>query len=60
MQESMERVVMGPERRSRVISTSQKRKTYAYHEAGHALVTHYLEQADPVHKITIVSRVSKR
>ncbi|MDQ7024052.1 MAG: ATP-dependent zinc metalloprotease FtsH [Anaerolineae bacterium] len=55
MQESMERVVMGPERRSRVISPEQKRKT-AYHEAGHALVTHFLDEADPVHKMTIVSR----
>ena len=55
MQESMERVVMGPERRSRVISPAQKRKT-AYHEAGHALVTHFLDEADPVHKMTIVSR----
>lgn len=55
MQESMERVVMGPERRSRIISPAQKRKT-AYHEAGHALVTHFLDEADPVHKMTIVSR----
>ncbi len=55
MQESMERVVMGPERRSRIISPAQKRKT-AYHEAGHAIVTHFLDEADPVHKMTIVSR----
>lgn len=55
MQESMERVVMGPERRSRVISSAQKRKT-AYHEAGHAIVSHMLAEADPVHKLTIVSR----
>lgn len=55
MQEAMERVVMGPERRSRIISPEQKRKT-AYHEAGHALVTHFLDEADPVHKMTIVSR----
>jgi cell division protease FtsH len=55
MQESMERVVMGPERRSRVISPEEKRKI-AYHEAGHAILFHVLEHTNPVHKITIVSR----
>lgn len=55
MQESMERVVMGPERRSRVISPEEKKKV-AYHEAGHALLFHLLENTSPVHKITIVSR----
>ena len=55
MQESMERVVMGPERRSRVISESEKRQI-AYHEAGHAILFHLLEHTNPVHKITIVSR----
>ena len=55
MQESMERVVMGPERRSRVISAKEKRQI-AYHEAGHALLFHFLEHTSPVHKITIVSR----
>jgi cell division protease FtsH len=55
MQESMERVVMGPERRSRVISPEEKQKI-AYHEAGHAILFHLLEHTDPVHKITIVSR----
>jgi cell division protease FtsH len=55
MQEAMERVVMGPERRSRVISPEEK-KAIAYHEAGHALLFHLLEDAAPVHKITIVAR----
>lgn len=55
MQESMERVVMGPERRSRVISPEEKKKI-AYHEAGHAILFHVLEHTNPVHKITIVSR----
>ncbi|GAB5494069.1 MAG: ATP-dependent zinc metalloprotease FtsH [Phototrophicaceae bacterium] len=55
MQESMERVVMGPERRSRIISPEEKKKI-AYHEAGHAILFHLLEHTNPVHKITIVSR----
>jgi len=55
MQEAMERVVMGPERRSRVISPEEKR-AIAYHEAGHAILFHLLEHADPVHKITIIAR----
>jgi cell division protease FtsH len=55
MQEAMERVVMGPERRSRVISEEEK-KAIAYHEAGHAILFHLLEHADPVHKITIIAR----
>ncbi len=55
MQESMERVVMGPERRSRVISPSEKRKI-AYHEAGHAILFHMLEHTNPVHKITVIPR----
>ena len=55
MQESMERVVAGPERKSRLISLSERR-VIAYHEAGHAIVMHRLEHANPVHKITIVAR----
>jgi cell division protease FtsH len=55
MQESMERVVMGPERKSRVISEKEKR-IVAFHEAGHAILFHVLEHTFPVHKITIVSR----
>ncbi len=55
LEEAADRVVMGPARRSRVISP-QERKITAYHEAGHALAAHLLEYADPVHKITIVPR----
>ncbi len=55
LQESMERVVMGPERKTRVISEREKR-IVAYHEAGHAILFHLLEHADPVHKITIIPR----
>ncbi len=53
--ESIEKVMMGPERRSRVI-TDQEKKITAYHEAGHALVAHYLPNVDPVHKISIIAR----
>jgi len=55
LQESMERVAMGPERRTRVVTEEEKKKT-AYHEAGHAILMFLLEHADPVHKITIVPR----
>ena len=55
LDEAADRVVMGPERRSRVISPKEKRIT-AYHEGGHALAAHLLPHADPVHKITIVPR----
>jgi cell division protease FtsH len=54
-QEAVERVIAGPERRSRLISDEEKR-IVAYHEAGHALVMKMLPNSDPVHKITIVSR----
>ena len=53
--ESMERVIAGPERKGRVMDDKTKR-TIAYHESGHALVGHLLPQADPVHKISIISR----
>jgi cell division protease FtsH len=53
--ESVEKVMLGPERRSRVISEKEKEKI-AYHEAGHALVAHELPNADPIHKISIISR----
>ncbi|NLE44098.1 MAG: ATP-dependent zinc metalloprotease FtsH [Chloroflexi bacterium] len=53
--ESIERVIAGPERKSRVISNEEKRIT-AYHEAGHAIVAHVLPKCDPVHKVSIVSR----
>ena len=55
IEESMERVIAGPERRGRVM-TERERTTIAYHESGHALVGHVLENSDPVHKITIIPR----
>ena len=55
MEEAADRVIAGPERKSRVISQHQKEVT-AYHEAGHALVAHYSPHADPVHKVSIISR----
>ncbi|MGI5914869.1 MAG: ATP-dependent zinc metalloprotease FtsH [Anaerolineae bacterium] len=54
-QEAVERVIAGPERRSRLISDKEKR-IIAYHEAGHALVSMKLEHSDPVHKVSIVAR----
>jgi len=53
--ESIDRVIAGPERKSRVI-TAREREITAYHEAGHALVAHVLPDADPVAKVTIVAR----
>ena len=53
--ESIDRVIAGPARKSRVISKREKEMT-AYHEAGHALVAHLLPNADPVSKVTIVAR----
>ncbi|MCB9452313.1 MAG: ATP-dependent zinc metalloprotease FtsH [Anaerolineaceae bacterium] len=55
LQESMERVIMGPERKTRVITDEEKRKT-AFHEAGHAILGFMLDNADTVHKITIIPR----
>jgi cell division protease FtsH len=55
MEESIDRVMAGPERKSRVMSDREK-KMIAYHEGGHALVGHALPFADPVHKITILAR----
>ncbi len=55
MEESIDRVIAGPQRKSRVISDREKR-VIAYHEAGHALVGHALPNADPVHKISIIPR----
>ncbi len=54
-EESVDRVIAGPERKSRKISPKEKEIT-AYHEAGHALVANMLPNADPVHKISIVAR----
>jgi cell division protease FtsH len=53
--EAVDRVIAGPERKSRVISPKEK-EIIAYHEAGHALVARMLPNADPVYKVTIVSR----
>ena len=55
LEESIDRVIAGPERKSRKISPKEKEIT-AYHEAGHALVAKILPNADPVHKISIVAR----
>ena len=53
--EAIDRVIAGPERKSRLISQREKELT-AHHEAGHALVAHMLPHADPVHKVSIVAR----
>jgi len=53
--ESIEKVMLGPERKSKVLSEEEKKIT-AYHEAGHALVAHFLPHIDPVQKISIISR----
>ncbi len=55
MQESIEKIRLGPERRSRVISPEEL-EIVAYHEAGHALVAHMIPEADPVHKVSIIAR----
>ena len=55
VEESMERVIAGPEKKSRVM-TARERETIAFHESGHALVGHVLDHADPVHKISIIAR----
>lgn len=55
LEESIERVMAGPERKSKVISDREKRLT-AYHEAGHTLIGMLLPNADPVHKVTIIPR----
>jgi len=55
LEEGVMRVIAGPEKKTRVFSELE-RKITAYHEMGHALVGHYLEHTDPVHKISIVSR----
>jgi cell division protease FtsH len=55
MEEAVDRVIAGPERKTRLISEKEKEIT-AYHEAGHAIVGALLPEADPVHKITIIPR----
>ena len=53
--ESIEKVLLGPERKSRVINDQEKKMT-AYHEAGHAIVGHYSIHCDPVRKVSVISR----
>jgi len=55
LEEGIDRVMTGPERRSRLISDSEKR-IIAYHEAGHAIVGHETPNSDPIHKVTIIPR----
>jgi cell division protease FtsH len=55
LEEGIMRVIAGPEKKARLLS-EKERKITAYHEMGHALVGHFLEDTNPVHKITIVSR----
>jgi len=54
-EESIERVIAGPERKSRLISEGEK-LIVAYHEAGHAVVSHVIPESDPVHKVSIIAR----
>jgi len=53
--EAVEKVMIGPERKSRIITANEKKIT-AYHEAGHAIVANFLPNTDPVHKVSIISR----
>jgi cell division protease FtsH len=55
LEEGIMRVVAGPEKKSRVMSEKERRIT-AFHEMGHAIVAHFLENTDPVHKISVISR----
>jgi cell division protease FtsH len=55
LEEAIERVIAGPERKSRLINEEEKR-IIAYHEAGHAIVANSIPEADPVHKVSITSR----
>ncbi len=55
LEEAIDRVIAGPERKSRVMSEQEKALT-AYHEAGHAVLMHFQEHHDPVHKVTIIPR----
>jgi len=54
-EEAIERVIAGPERKSRLISKEEKR-IIAYHEAGHAVVAHAIPEGDPVHKVSVTAR----
>ena len=55
LEEGIMRVIAGPEKKARLLS-EHERKITAYHEMGHAIVGHFLEHTDPIHKVTIVSR----
>jgi cell division protease FtsH len=55
LEEGIMRVIAGPEKKTRVMSESERRVT-AFHEMGHALVAHFLEHTDPVHKISVIQR----
>jgi cell division protease FtsH len=55
LEEAIDRVIAGPERKSRIMSEDEKR-VIAYHEGGHALVGHALPNADPIHKVSIIAR----
>ncbi|HEX6606554.1 MAG TPA: ATP-dependent zinc metalloprotease FtsH, partial [Chloroflexia bacterium] len=55
LEEAIDRVIAGPERKSRVMSEKEK-KVIAYHEGGHTLVGHVLPNADPIHKVSIIAR----
>src|ERR1700716_2621308 len=55
LEEGIMRVIAGPEKKTRVMS-EKERKITAFHEMGHAIVAHYLENTDPVHKISVISR----
>jgi len=55
VEQSIEKVLLGPERKSRIMSPKEKKLT-AYHEVGHALVGHLLPGCDPIHKVSIISR----
>ncbi|NLP17508.1 MAG: ATP-dependent metallopeptidase FtsH/Yme1/Tma family protein [Firmicutes bacterium] len=55
MEEAIDRIIAGPERKSRVIS-ERERRLVAYHEAGHAVLGHILPHTDPVHKVSIIPR----
>lgn len=54
-EEAIDRVVMGPEKKNRVL-TEEDLEVFAYHEAGHAVVSYYLPHSDPVHKVSIIGR----
>lgn len=55
LSEAVEKVMLGPERKSRILTENEKKIT-AYHEAGHAIVAHFLPHTDPVHKVSIIAR----